>query len=154
MTGTGEDEKYMKLALREAKKALEAGEVPVGAVIVSDGRVLARAHNMREISSDPTGHAEIIALRQAGRRIGSWRLCGATLYCTLEPCCMCAGAMINARIERVVYAVSDPKSGACGSVTNLFDLETLNHAVASAGGVMADEGLKLLRDFFKPRRSR
>ncbi len=154
MTGTAEDERYMRIALAEAEKALEKGEIPVGAVVVTGDGMLVRAHNMRETYSDPTAHAEIIALRRAARRAGTWRLCGATLYCTLEPCCMCAGAMVNARIERVVYGVSDPKSGACGSVTNVLELKALNHSVVGAGGVLAEEGLGLLRAFFEPRRNR
>ncbi len=144
----------MQEALREAKKAAEAGEVPVGAVIVSEGKILARAHNLRETRADPTAHAEIIALREAARRTGTWRLCGATLYCTLEPCCMCAGAMVNARIQRVVYGAGDPKSGACRSVVGLFDLKGLNHSVESTGGVMAEEGLELLRAFFEKKRGK
>ncbi len=150
---TAQDEAYMRIALEEARVAFKAGETPVGAVIVLEGAVLARAHNMRESQSDPTAHAEITALREAAAQVGSWRLCGATVYCTLEPCCMCAGAMVNARIERVVYGAADAKSGGCGSVVNILEMKALNHCVRSTGGVLADEGLRLLRDFFRERRT-
>ncbi len=152
MEGRAEDKKYMRAALEEAGEAARAGEVPVGAVIVRKRRVIARAHNMRETTNDPTAHAEMLALREAARKCKSWRLNDATLYCTLEPCCMCAGAMVNARLGRVVYGAADPKSGACESVVRMLELEALNHRVAFTGGVLAEEGLSLLREFFAGRR--
>lgn len=144
----------MKEALIEASRAFECGEVPVGAVMVEKGRIIARAHNMREHLADPTAHAEILVMREAARIKGTWRLNGTTIYCTLEPCSMCAGAMINARIKRVVYGAADHKSGACESIAELFDIKEHNHAVAHTGGVMTAEGLKLLGNFFKEKRKK
>lgn len=149
----GKDEKWMREALTEAEKAAEENEVPVAAVIVSDGEVIARAHNMRETLNDPTAHAEMLVLRQAAEKRGNWRLYGATVYCTLEPCCMCAGALVNARVDRVVYGLSDPKSGACESVAEILNIPQLNHKVEYQGGVLRDEVLTLMRDFFEDRRS-
>ena len=144
----------MREALRQAQEALEKEEVPVGCVIVHEGTTLGRAHNMRETLADPTAHAEMIAITQAAAALGTWRLDGCTLYCTLEPCCMCAGAMVNARITRLVYGLADPKSGACGSVLNLLDMPQLNHRVEVTGGVLADEALEIMQRFFEPRRRR
>lgn len=132
---------------------MEAGEVPVGCVIECNGRVIGCAHNQRETLSDPTAHAEIIALTQAAQALGNWRLGGATVYCTLEPCCMCAGALVNARVDRLVYGLADPKSGACGSVLNVLQIPQLNHTVGITGGVLAEEVLEIMRRFFEPRRS-
>ncbi len=148
------DEDWMRAALREAEAALEAEEVPVGCVVVAGKNLLGKAHNMRETLGDPTAHAEMIALTQAAEALGDWRLEGATVYCTLEPCCMCAGALVNARVERLVYGLADPKSGACGSVANILQMPALNHRVEVTGGVLADEVRELMQRFFKPRRGK
>lgn len=147
-----DEKRLMREALAEGRAASAEGEVPVGCVVVRAGRVVARAHNRREALSDPTAHAEILALRRAARRRGTWRLEDATVCCTLEPCCMCAGALVNARVERLIYGLPDPKSGACGSVVNLPELRALNHRVAVTGGVLAGEVLELMREFFRDRR--
>jgi tRNA(adenine34) deaminase len=146
------DRKWMQEALEEARKAMSDGEVPVGCVIVCGEEVLAASHNERETSGDPTAHAEMLALRKAGEKVGGWRISNTTLYCTLEPCCMCVGAMINARIERLVFGLADPKSGACGSIVNIPELEGLNHSIEVCGGLMSEQSLKLMQDFFKQRR--
>ncbi len=142
----------MRLALAEAESAIAEGEVPVGCLIVRQGRIVARAHNLRESLNDPTAHAEILALRAAARSGGSWHLEGATAYVTVEPCCMCAGALVNARVERLVYGAADPKSGACESLFNVPQDRRLNHRLAVRGGVLADEAIALLRRFFEARR--
>jgi tRNA(adenine34) deaminase len=146
------DEAYMRLALTQAAEARAAGEVPVGAVIVKDGDVIATGFNRPISHRDPTHHAEIAALRAAATRLGNYRLPGCTLYVTLEPCVMCAGAMMHARIARVVFGASDPKTGACGSVLNLFAERRLNHHAELTGGVLADECGTMLSDFFAERR--
>ncbi|MCM0044565.1 MAG: tRNA adenosine(34) deaminase TadA [Burkholderiaceae bacterium] len=146
------DEDFMRLALDAAAQAKAAGEVPVGAVIVKDGEVIATGFNQPIGSHDPTHHAEIAALRAAADALGNYRLPGCTLYVTLEPCAMCAGAMMHARLARVVYGAADPKTGACGSVVNLFAEERLNHHAALAGGVLADECGTMLSSFFAERR--
>jgi tRNA(adenine34) deaminase len=148
------DERYMLLALDEARAAIPAGEVPVGCVVVHEGRVIGRAHNLRETLKDPTAHAEVLALKQAAEALGTWRLDGTTLYCTVEPCCMCAGALVNARVARLVYGAADPKSGACGSVLDVPREPRLNHRLKVTGGCLAQESLALLREFFEPRRGR
>ena len=145
---------YMRLALAQAAAARAAGEVPVGAVIVKDGEVIAHGFNQPIGCDDPTHHAEIAALRAAAAALGNYRLPGCTLYVTLEPCVMCAGAMMHARIARVVYGASDPKTGACGSVLNLFEHTQLNHHTAVQGGVLAEACGTLLSDFFAARRQR
>lgn len=150
--GVVSDEGYMRLALAEAQAALEHDDVPVGAVAVLDGRVVGRAHNQRELLGDPTAHAEMIALTQAAEAVGCWRLDGVALYVTLEPCLMCAGAMVLARIARLVYGAEDPKTGAVCSLYRVLEDERLNHRVPSVGGVLADECGQLLRDFFRRRR--
>ncbi len=142
----------MRLALTQAAEARAAGEVPVGAVIVKDGDVIATGFNRPISHRDPTHHAEIAALRAAATRLGNYRLPGCTLYVTLEPCAMCAGAMMHARIARVVFGASDPKTGACGSVLNLFAERRLNHHAELTGGVLADECGTMLSDFFAERR--
>ncbi|MCD6416636.1 MAG: tRNA adenosine(34) deaminase TadA [Planctomycetes bacterium] len=147
-----DDERYMRLALDAAREALEAGEAPVGCVVVRDGRVIGRAHNQRETKGDPTAHAEVLALRSAARAAGSWRLDGAAVYVTLEPCCMCAGALVNARVERLIYGALAPKSGACESLYRIPEDQRLNHRVQVRGGVCAEEAQALLKDFFEPRR--
>ena len=142
----------MRLALDEAQRGLEAGEVPVGAVVVRDGLILGRAHNTPVRLADPTAHAEIIALREAGRGLGNYRLPGATLYVTVEPCPMCCGAALHARLARVVYGALDPKAGAVESLYRLLDDARLNHRVEAAGGVLAEECGAVLRRFFEPKR--
>lgn len=146
-------ERYMGLALLEARKAWEQGEVPVGAVVVKDGEVIATGYNQPIGSHDPTAHAEIVALRAAAGKLGNYRLPGCELYVTLEPCIMCSGAMMHARLARVVYAAVDPKTGACGSVVNLFAEDRLNHHTEVVGGVLAEEASSLLKSFFAERRA-
>jgi tRNA(adenine34) deaminase len=143
---------FMRLALREAERALEHGDVPIGAVVVRDGEVVSAAHNERELLQDPTAHAEIIALREAARALGSWRVLEATLYVTLEPCAMCAGAIVLARVPRVLYGASDPKAGACGSVLDVLAEPRLNHRPEVRGGVLGEECGELLSAFFASRR--
>ncbi len=140
---------WMRLALAEAEKAAALGDVPIGALAVYEGRIIGRGHNRKEYDRDPTAHAEIIALREAAQALGSWRLIGVTLYCTLEPCAMCAGAMIQARLPLLVYAADDPKAGAGGSVLNLLEDERLNHRVEVIRGVLAEEAQAQIRAFFE-----
>jgi tRNA(adenine34) deaminase len=142
----------MRLALREAERALEHDDVPIGAVVVREGEVAGAAGNERELRGDPTAHAEIIALRAAAAAAGSWRLGDCVLYVTLEPCVMCAGAIVLARVPRVVYAATDPKAGAAGSVLDVLGEPRLNHRPEVAGGLLADESAALLQQFFAPRR--
>ena len=150
---TKNDEYYMSLALKEAADALAEEEVPVGAVIVFENRVIGRAHNQRERLRDPTAHAEMIAVTQAASYLQNWRLTGCALYVTIEPCAMCAGALVLARIERLVYGVPDPKAGACGSVFNLVDGPRLNHRIKVSAGILAEECGEILLKFFKGRRA-
>lgn len=145
-------EHFMGEALKEAQKAFDMDEVPVGAVIVKDGSIIARAHNTREMSQDATAHAEILAIRKACEAVGSWRLIGCSLYVTLEPCPMCAGAIILARLDRVVFGAWDPKAGAAGSVVNLFEVERFNHHPEVISGVLAEECGALLKEFFRQKR--
>jgi len=147
-----DDESRMRAALKEARRALEDDEVPVGAIVVHEGRVIGRAHNQRERLKDPTAHAEMIALTQAAAALESWRLDGAVLYVTLEPCLMCAGALVNARVKRVVYGAKDPRAGACGSIYNVGIDARLNHRFEVAGGVLEGECAELLREFFAKKR--
>jgi tRNA(adenine34) deaminase len=146
------DEDAMRLALEEARRAASAGEVPVGAVVLVAGQVVAQAHNAKERGHDPTAHAEILALRAAAAATGSWRLPGATVVVTLEPCCMCAGALVAARVERLVFGAADLKAGACGSLYNLCADPRLNHEVAVTRGVLAPSARELLEAFFRERR--
>lgn len=146
------DERLMEEALREARLALDSQDVPVGAVVVREGRIIGRGHNQREQLGDPTAHAEMIALSAAAAEAGSWRLDGCTLYVTLEPCVMCAGAIVLARLGRLVFGAEDPKAGACGSVFNLVADPRLNHRVPVTPGVRAAECGQLLREFFAHRR--
>ena len=146
------DERFMRDALAEARAAIEHDDVPIGAVVVKDGAIIARGRNRREVDEDPTAHAEILALRDAARATGHWRLEGCTLYVTLEPCFMCAGACVNARLERLVFAAPDPKAGAVGSLANVPADERLNHRPDVTSGVLADEAASLLRAFFRVRR--
>jgi tRNA(adenine34) deaminase len=149
-----EDLGFMREALALAREAAGIDEVPVGAVVVHGGRIIGRGFNRPITDADPTAHAEIAAMREAARAIGNYRLPGCTLYATLEPCVMCAGAIIHARIERVVFGAHDPKTGACGSVVNLFAQAQLNHHASVEGGVMAEECAGLLSAFFAARRNR
>jgi tRNA(adenine34) deaminase len=146
------DEYFMRLALREAAEALEHEDIPIGAVIVHDGEVVGLGHNERELRADPTAHAELIALRDAAQKLGSWRVLDAVLYVTLEPCAMCAGAIVLARVPRVVFGASDPKAGAAGSVLNVLDVPQLNHRPQVESGLLAEDSGDLLRAFFAPRR--
>jgi tRNA(adenine34) deaminase len=148
----GTDHWAMGLALEQAQLAGAAGEVPIGAVVVVDGKVVAAAHNRREATGDPTGHAEILALRAAGEALGTWRLDGATLVVTLEPCPMCAGAAVAARLGRIVYGAADAKAGAVGSLYNLAADPRLNHEIAWRHGVRSDECANVLTEFFADRR--
>ena len=145
-------EMWMQAALDEARAALAHDDVPVGAVVVRDGRMLAARHNERELTGDPTAHAEVLALRDAAEVLGTWRLDACTLYVTLEPCAMCAGALVNARLARLVYGTADPKAGACLSLYNIVDDPRLNHQVEIETGIAADQSAKLLVDFFASRR--
>lgn len=142
------DERYMRLALEEAEKAAALGEVPIGAVVVCEDAVIARAHNRREIDNDPAGHAEFLALKEAARVLGRWRLSGCTVYVTLEPCIMCAGLMHQSRIDRCVYGAPDPKGGALGTLYQIHDDTRLNHRFAVDSGVMKDECSAQLTGFF------
>jgi tRNA(adenine34) deaminase len=145
-------EGFMRAALDEARRGLLDGEVPVGAVVVADGAIVARAHNAPIALSDPTAHAEVLALREAGRKTGNYRLTGATLYVTVEPCPMCCGAVLQARLPRVVYGAADPKAGAVESLYRLLDDSRLNHRVETVGGVLGGECAALLKEFFETKR--
>ena len=152
MSTKDEDSKFMRQALREAERAAEENEVPVGAVVVEEGRVIARAHNRPIGLNDPTAHAEILALRRAAQKLGNYRLTRSTLYVTIEPCAMCAGAMVHARLRRVVFGALDPKAGAAGSALPVLNHPKLNHHVEALSGVLAEECAALLRNFFRRRR--
>jgi len=145
---------WMREAIEEAKKAEALKEVPIGAVIVKDGRIVARGHNMRESANDPTAHAEMIAIRQASAALGAWRLTGCTLYVTLEPCPMCAGAIVQSRIPLVVYGAADPKAGCAGTLYNLLQDDRFNHRAEIVSGVLQDECAELLTTFFRRLRGR
>jgi tRNA(adenine34) deaminase len=149
---SGRDSELMQLALDEAQKAAEHGDVPIGAVLASEGAVLASSGNERELRGDPTAHAEIIVLREAAASLGGWRLPATTLYVTLEPCAMCAGAVVLARVPRVVFATADPKAGAAGSVFDILGEPRLNHRPKVESGLLADEAAAQLRAFFAARR--
>jgi tRNA(adenine34) deaminase len=142
----------MRLALREAERALEHDDVPIGAVIVHEGEVIGSGHNERELRADPTAHAEMVALREAARHLGSWRVLDAVMYVTLEPCAMCAGAIVLARLPRVIYGATDPKAGAAGSALDVFGEPRLNHNPVVQGGLLALESSELLQTFFASRR--
>ena len=146
------DEYFMRLAIREAERALEHEDVPIGAVVVREGEVIGAAHNERELRQDPTAHAEILALREAAAAVGSWRVLDSVLYVTLEPCAMCAGAVVLARVPRVVYGTVDPKAGAAGSVLDVLGELRLNHRPEVAGGLLAEDSAGLLQAFFSSRR--
>ncbi len=148
------DEEAMRLALEEAKKAMAIGEVPIGAVIVRDGEVISRGHNLRETRKDPTAHAEMIAIRDAAQQLQGWRLLGCTLYVTLEPCAMCAGAIVQSRLERVVYGTGDPKAGCAGTLMNLLDEPRFNHRPILESGILQAECASILTQFFRQLRRR
>lgn len=139
----------MRAALAEAEAAAAKGEIPIGAVIVRDGELIAGGHNLRETERDPTAHAEVVAIKRAAERLGAWRLTGTTLYVTIEPCAMCAGALVLARIERLVYGAADPKAGACGTLWNLVQDPRLNHRLAVTAGVLEDECRAVIQGFFR-----
>lgn len=143
------DENYMKLALKEAYKAYSAYEVPVGAIIVCNNEIIGKGYNKRETLKDPTAHAEILAIKEASNYLNGWRLLNSTMYVTVEPCAMCAGAIINSRIERLVIGTMDPKMGCCGSIMNLVDNPEFNHRADIIIGLLEDECSKLMKDFFK-----
>jgi tRNA(adenine34) deaminase len=147
-----DDQQAMEAALAEARLAAEAGEVPIGAVVVREGAIVASGQNRVLRNVDPTAHAEIVALRAAAQALGNYRLTGCTLYVTLEPCAMCAGAMIHARIDKLVFAATDPKAGACGSVLSVLNHPKLNHQMWADRGILAEESAELLRTFFRERR--
>jgi tRNA(adenine34) deaminase len=149
-----DDQVWMMAALAEARRAGEIGEVPIGAVVVREGSVVGRGHNRRETDGDPLAHAEILAIRQAAVVVGGWRLVGCTLYVTLEPCAMCAGALVNSRVERLVYGAPDPKAGYCGTLGNLVQDPRLNHRLEVTAGVLERESAALLRGFFASLRRR
>ncbi len=146
------DEKYMKLALKEAKKAALIDEVPVGALIVCDGKIIARAFNKRETTNDPLGHAELLAIKKASKKLNAWRLTNCELYVTLEPCAMCAGAIMWSRFKRVIYGASDPKGGAIGETFNLFNEKIVNHVPEITTGVLKNECSAIIQEFFRLKR--
>ncbi|WIV12620.1 tRNA adenosine(34) deaminase TadA [Proteiniborus sp. MB09-C3] len=148
------DEYFMKIAIDEAYKAYSIGEVPVGAIIVNNHKIIATGYNMREILRDPTAHAEIIAIKKASEFLGGWRLIDCTMYVTLEPCAMCAGAIVNSRIERVVIGAKDPKMGACGSIINIIQNQSFNHRADITWGVMEKESSEIMKDFFRKLREK
>ena len=152
MTQAELDQQYMRIAIEQAQLAAQSGEVPVGAVLVKDGQVISKAFNKPIANHDPSAHAEMLALREAALTEENYRIPGSTLYVTLEPCAMCSGAMLHARIDRVVYGASDPKTGAAGSVLDIFASKQINHQTSVEGGMMSEECGQLLRDFFKGRR--
>ena len=152
-TQGNEDAAWMERALEQARRALQSGEVPVGALIVKDGEVLGAGHNRNLLDRDPTAHAEIVALRQAAAHLGNHRLTGCTMYATIEPCAMCAGALIHARIGRLVFGASDPKAGAAGSMLQVLNHPGLNHQMEVTAGVLADKCSEILQDFFRRKRA-
>ena len=154
MSRADEDSAWMRHALDAARRALLTDDVPIGAVAVLKREIIGTGWNKREAEHDPTAHAEMIAIREAARHLGSWRLDGVTLYCTLEPCAMCAGALVLARLPRLVYAAHDPKAGACGSVMDIARHDELNHRIEVSGGVLADEAGELIREFFRKLRAK
>ena len=147
-----EDEKWMKIAISEANLAINKGEIPVGAVLIQDGKLIAKAHNQPILNHDPTAHAEVEVLRKAGKKLKNYRLARSTLYVTLEPCIMCLGAIMHARIERIVFGASDPKTGVCGSKADLTSEAFFTHKVKVDGGVLEEENKEILQSFFKSRR--
>lgn len=150
--GCMDDAYFMQIAINEARAAAILGEVPIGAVLVMDGEIIAKAHNMKEVWLDPTAHAEIVAIRKACEKLKRWRLTGATMYVTLEPCPMCAGAIVQSRIDRLVYGAKDPKAGAVDSLFNMLQNDALNHQLAVSSGVLGKECSDVLKEFFYKRR--
>lgn len=150
----GEDAAWMEQALEQARLAAACGEVPVGALVIKDGEIIGRGHNRNLLENDPTAHAEIVALRQAAARLGNHRLAGCVMFATIEPCSMCAGALMHARIARLVYGASDPKAGAAGSVLHVLNHPSLNHRMEVTAGVLADQCSEILQDFFRSKRER
>lgn len=148
------DERLMHEALKEAEKAFAVDEVPVGCVIVHEGVIIGRGYNRTESLQDPTAHAEILAITSASENLGSWRLSGCTVYSTMEPCAMCAGALVLARVERLVFGAPDPKFGACGSIFNIVQSQKLNHRVALSSGILKNECASLMQEFFKKKREK
>lgn len=146
--------KFMKEALKEAQKSYKKEEIPVGAIIVKDGKIIAKGHNLKETKTDPTKHAEIIAIQKACKKLQTWRLTGCTMYVTLEPCSMCAGSLIQSRLDKVVIGTMDEKTGACGSVLNLLSDYKFNHTVQIETGIMQEECKKILQQFFKELRAK
>lgn len=144
---------YMEQALLEARKAYELDEVPIGAVVVKDGEIIGRGHNLRETCKDPTLHAEMVAIRQAAETLGGWRLTGCELYVTVEPCPMCAGAMIQARIDRLIFGAGDPKAGCAGTLYNLLQDSRFNHQVEIVKGILEEECRQIMKDFFRQKRN-
>jgi tRNA(adenine34) deaminase len=153
-TRVGEDAAWMVLALEQARMAAEAGEVPVGALVIKDGEIVGKGHNRNLLDNDPTAHAEIIALRQAAARLGNHRLSGCVMVATIEPCAMCAGALIHARISRLVYGATDPKAGAAGSVLQVLNHSSLNHQIEVTSGVLSGQCSEILQEFFRHKRQR
>jgi tRNA(adenine34) deaminase len=151
--GLTDDTGWMELALEQAALAAQMGEVPVGALVIKDGQIVGRGHNRNLLDHDPTAHAEIVALRQAAARLGNHRLGGCDIFVTIEPCAMCAGAMVHTRLARLVYSASDPKAGAAGSVLQVINHPALNHRMEVVSGVLADRSAEILQSFFKQRRS-
>src|SRR5215475_10173116 len=149
-----DDAAWMRLALEQARQAAEAGEVPVGALVIKDGEIAGRGHNRNLLDHDPTAHAEIVALRQAAKYLGNHRLSSCTVYATIEPCSMCAGALIHSRVSRLVYGASDPKAGAAGSVLHVLNHPDLNHKMEVTPGVLAERCSEILQDFFRRKRER
>jgi tRNA(adenine34) deaminase len=154
MDSSNDDKRFMKMAIEQAKIAEENGDVPIGAIIVHDGQIIAKACNQKEQLQDPTAHAEIIALTQAAAALEDWHLNGCTMYVTLEPCCMCAGALVLSRMDRLVYGCDDPKAGAVKSLYNIVQDGRLNHRLEVTGGILADECSRLLQDFFAQKRTK
>ena len=152
MSNTEKDQRFMRAAIEAARIAEDNGDVPIGAVIVCQGRIIAKAYNQREQLKDPTAHAEIIALTQAAAALESWRLSGCTMYVTLEPCCMCAGALVLSRMDRLVYGCDDPKAGACKTLYNIVQDERLNHRLEVTSGVLQEQCRQQLQEFFAKRR--
>jgi len=148
-----DDAAWMELALEQARLAAEAGEVPVGALIIKDGEIIGQGHNRNLVDNDPTAHAEIVALRQAGARLGNHRLAGCVIFATIEPCAMCAGAMIHARLDRLVYGANDAKAGAAGSLLQVLNHPGLNHHMEITSGVLADKCSEILQEFFRKKRA-
>ena len=149
-----EDERWMRVALQEAEVAAQKGEVPVGAVVVHNGQLIAKSHNLRELNKDPLAHAELLAIAEAAEHLDRWRLIDCTLYVTLEPCPMCAGAIVNSRLDRIVFGASDPRAGSCGSILNIVEDERLNHRPEVTRGILQPQCSEILSNFFRALRAK